>query len=213
MRYLVVILTVFLINCSVTGNPVKNAKTVVENTVNLLNPSYGYTLTAALMEMNSNFSSLLFDKTDAKFKNYVYADYGHHLTYDKFKYFVMPEKINRLGEISYADNLKTIIERVIIVNKFGEIVDNPEKANFIILTSLTESYEKIFGENKSDIEISILSKDNKPIMWTRVTAVSKSDENFFYFPSKTAKSVKYLTAKGLTYLLENSFSKIFLVEG
>lgn len=210
MRYMLLLLTFFMLNCSITGKPVDNAKTIAKNSINVLNPSYGYILTAALVEMNSNFSSLIFDKTDAKYKNYVYADYGNHLIYDNFKYYVMPEKITRLGEISYDENIKRIIERVIIVNKLGVIVDKPEKADFIVLTKLSESYEKLYGENSSDIEISILAKDNRPIMWTKVTAVSSSDENFFYFPSKTAKPVKYLTIKGLGYLLENSFSKIFM---
>jgi len=212
MRYLVVICTVFLLNCSVTGNPVKNVKTVAGNTLNVLNPSYGYVLMAALVEINSNFSSLIFDKTEVKFKNYVYANYDDILKYVGFKYYVMPEKISKLGEITYSEDVKTILERIIIVNDFGMVVNNPKDADYIILTSLNESYEKFFGENSSNIEITVLSKDNKPIMWTKVTAVSKSDENFFYFPSKQAKSVKYVTAKGLAYLLEKSFSKLF-VEG
>ncbi|MCX8084652.1 MAG: hypothetical protein N3C60_07030 [Calditerrivibrio sp.] len=211
MRYIIILMTVFLWNCSIVGNPVKNATTITENTVNVLtNTSQGFLLMTALVELNSNFSSLIFDKTDVKYKNYVYADYGNHLTYDKFRYYVMPEKMTKLGEVTYSENIKTILERVIIANRLGEIVQKPEKADFIILVSLVESYEKLFGENSSDIEMTILSKDNRPIMWTKVTAVSKSDENFFYYPSKSAKSVKYLTVKGLNYLLEKSFTKIFL---
>jgi len=41
--------------------------------------SRGYLIVAALIEMNSNFSSLLYDKTKASFEDYVYADYGNKI--------------------------------------------------------------------------------------------------------------------------------------
>jgi len=79
---------------------------------------------------------------------------------------------------------------VIILNKLGDVVSTPEDANFIVITYLNESFERRYGVNSSNIEISILDVDNKPVMYTKVTSLSKSDENFFYFPTKTAKSVK-----------------------
>lgn len=212
MRYIAAILVIFLLNCSVIpSNPYKK----LDDTASALlepirKPSQGFIITAALIDINSNFSSLIYDKTDASYKDYVYSDYSNHLRYDKFKYYILPEKVTKSGEISYNETLKTIIERVIIVNKLGEIVDDPKKADFIVITSVFESFEKKFGENSVDMEISMLDKSNKPIMFTRVKTVSRSDDNFFYFPSKSAKSVKYLTVKGLEYLINKSFSKLFL---
>lgn len=212
MRYIAVILSVFLLNCSVIpGNPYKKIdKTASSLLEPITKPSQGFIVTAALIEMNSNFSSLIYDKTDASYKDYVYSDYGNKIRYDKFKYYILPEKITRSGEISYNETVKTIIERVIMLNNVGNIVDDPKKADFIVITSIVESFEKKFGENNVDIEISMLDKSNKPIMFTRVKAVSRSDENFFYFPGKSAKSVKYLTVKGMDYLMNKSFSKFFL---
>lgn len=212
MRYIALILAIFLLNCSaIPSNPYKKLDSAASSLLEpITKPSQGFIITAALIELNSNFSSLIYDKTDASYKDYVYSDYGNHLLYDKFKYYILPEKITKSGEISYNETVKTIIERVIIVNKVGEVVHDPKKADFIIFTSVSESFEKKFGENSVDMEISILDKSNKPIMFTKVKAISRSDENFFYFPAKSAKSVKYLTVKGLEYLMNKSFSKLFL---
>lgn len=212
MRYISLLL-VFVLCCGCTlfnGNPPKRLKNNVDNALeDFTKPSRGYLIVAALIEMNSNFSSLLYDKTKASFENYVYADYGNKIPKRKFKYYVQPERVTRPGEVTYNDVIKTIIERVIILNKLGDVVSTPEDANFIVITYLNESFERRYGENSSNIEISILDIDNRPVMYTKVTSMSKSDENFFYFPTKTAKSVKYLTVKGLGYLLDKSFSKLF----
>lgn len=215
MRCLLLVLILAIVGCSAfPEKPISSIDKGVGNTVSLLTqPSKGFLIVAPLIEMNSNFSSLLYDKTDADFRNYKLATYGYklrNLSDKSFKYYVLPEKILKQNEVLYNDTVKIMLERIIIANKLGEIVNDYKKADFIIMTSFVESYEKVFGENSVDIEISVVDKDNRPIMFTRVTSVSKSDANFFYFPTKAAKPVKYLTVKGLEYLMNKSFGKVFL---
>jgi len=82
MRYISLLLVLILCcGCTIfNDNPPKRLKKNVDNALeDFTKPSRGYLIVAALIEMNSNFSSLLYDKTKASFEDYVYADYGNKI--------------------------------------------------------------------------------------------------------------------------------------
>ncbi len=170
----------------------------------------GFIYMAALIEMNSNFSSLLYDKTKA------FKDGEYMAKYDNISptsnIFVLPVKIETPNDFHYDDSMQLVLKNYIKVNKFGNITENENAANFHLVTKVKESFQNNYGKNTSYIEITLVDSNNRPYFFTNVKMASESDENFFYFPRKEAKPVTYLTIKGFEYILKETLYKAFKEE-
>lgn len=180
-------------------------KNTFNNTQNLiLKPNSGFLLMAALIEMNTNFSSLIFDKTKAKFEDYR-VSVSDKIVADS-KIFVIPPK-DISGE--YDFEIKSLMENIISLNKLGTLAKSAEDADYIMILNFEESVTKIFGKNFIREEITVFNNHNAVISNATVTVFSNSDENFFYFQTRPARPVSYLKIKGLQYLIEKSFPEMF----
>lgn len=203
MRKLFHLIIVFILIISIYG--CSALKTNVSDAGNLIfSADTGVIFMAALIEMNANFSSLIYDKTEAKYKDYSFVT--NKMIELKKRFFVIPPK-NYLGE--YDSEMKALMENIIVLNKLGEIVKDAELADYVMVLNFHESVSKYFGENFVREEITIFDKNSNIVSNMRVTVLSKSDSNFFYFPSKGARPIPYLKIKGLEYLISKTFPKVF----
>lgn len=171
----------------------------------VLKPSAGIWYVAILTEMNSNFSSLIYDKTRAKFSDYKFTKSAFIKTGKNF--FIIPP-IDRMGD--YDISYKNLMENIISLNKLGTISNSAEDADYILVLKIDDNVSKYFGKNFTYVEISIFDANKNLVTFSSVNVYSKSDENFFYFPSKPAKPVSYLKVKGLEYVIKKSFPKVFV---
>ena len=165
---------------------------------------------SSLTEVNSNFSSLLFDKTKAKKESFFESKYDN-LTSNPIIY-VLPVKIETPNGFHYDNSMQLVLKNYIKENKFGEITESHKTANYHLVAKVKETLNSSFNKNSSYIEITLLDINNKPYFFTKVKMISKSDRNFFYFPRKESKPVSYLTIKGFKYILEKSLYKAFKEE-
>ncbi len=172
--------------------------------------STGFVYMATLIEMNSDFSSLLYDKTKAR-KEHFYASIYDNIS-NNANIFILPVKIENVNGFHYDNSMQTVLKNYIRINKFARITENPETANFHLITKVKESFENVFGQNYSYVEITITDSNNKPYFFTNIKMTSKSDNNFFYFPRKEAKPVSYLTIKSFEYILKKSLYRAFKEE-
>ncbi|MCB4203369.1 hypothetical protein LF845_00170 [Deferribacterales bacterium Es71-Z0220] len=195
---IVCMLIISIYGCSALKTNVNDATDLV------FSADTGVLLMAALIEMNTNFSSLIYDKTKAKFKDYSFV--ANKKIELKKRFFVIPPK-NYLGE--YDFETKRLVENVIVLNKLGEVTQEAELADYVIILNFDESITKVFGENFIREEITVFDKNDAIVSHMAVTVLSKSDSNFFYFPGKAARPVSYLKIKGLEYLIDKTFPKVF----
>lgn len=195
------VLFAFLSGCS-------GIQTTWEDTRDLMDASTGFIYFAALVETNSNFSSLLYDKTKADYKHYI-AKYYEKLPLGK-SYFIMPAKVASVDKTIYSPEYKRAMENFIKLNKLGSITDSPDKADIIVTINIENSFNRNYGENFSNVSITFFKPDDIAVFYTKVTCVSTSDKNFFYYPSKNARPVGYLAIKGFEKLLNKSFEDLFI---
>lgn len=174
------------------------------NTQNLLfKESSGFFYLAILVETNSNFSSLLYDKTAPDFDVTV-TKLEKKIPANK-KIYIVPPSLK--GE--YDEAIKTYLEKVITYNNIGTTVKNESEAEYIIIVKIEESVTRLIGTNSAEIIFDIVDNNYTPKAFASLKATSKSDSNFFYFQGKNARPVSYLKAKGLGHLIEKAFPKIF----
>jgi len=165
----------------------------------LLKPSFGYTYMLIAIELNSNISSLVIDKTKEKIVGYQ-SDVTQKLTPGNFL-FVIPPKISN-GETSvYDDEMGRMLRNFLAVGQYGIPVSNPADAEYIVVTNIRESLSKTYGLNYSEISFSIMNKLDIPVYLATVRVESSSDRNFWYHATKKARPVKQLTMKGMTHIL------------
>lgn len=190
---------------------VLNACTSLESAIDSVEPfstSTGYIYFASLVEINSNFSSLLYDKTKAEYDDYK-AKYFAKIPLGG-KYYVIPAKIESNREYTYSAEFTRAMKNFIRFNSIGKIVKSPDKADYIVSINIKNSITKNFGTNYSKVKIIYFTKDDTPIFYTRVKSVSEYDSNFFNHPSKKAKPVDYLAVKGFERLLNKSFEDLYI---
>lgn len=192
--------------CSLASTS-ENLSKSVNSVTDYLNGSTGIIYVATLIEIKSNFSSLLYDKTKAKKENFyefVYAKIGKDAVLH-----VLPVKVITPYETYYDTSSKTILTNYIVINKFGKVTENNQENDFFVMATVKESLQTSFGQNMSHVEITIVDRDNIPYFFTQIEMVSKSDKNFWYYPQKEAKPVSYLTLNGFNYILQSSLNKAF----
>jgi len=166
---------------------------------NLVNPSVGYSMFLIVLEINTNISSLLIDKTKEKIVAHD-SIVAKKLAPGSF-FYVIPPKIDN-GETFYFDEeLGRAIRNFLAIGKYGIPVSNVADAEYIVLTNVRESLSKRYGVNYSEVAFSIVDKLDIPVYLASIRVESRSDRNFWYYPTKEAKPVKQLTLKGLSKIM------------
>lgn len=185
----------------------KNLEKFVSDTVGLagdsleilLKPTAGYTYLLISLELNSNISSLIIDKTKEKIVGYQ-SQVATKLTPGSF-FYVIPPKISNGETYVYDEEMGRMIRNYMTLGKYGIPVSNPDDAEYIVVTNIRESLSKTYGLNYSEISFSIVDKLDIPVYVSSIRVESKSDRNFWYYATKRARPVKELTIKGMTHIM------------
>ncbi len=178
-----------------------DSTTVVNNTVgDIIDLNTGYFLVLASIEINSNISSLLIDKTKEKIASYNSAA-AKTLEPGRFIYIVPPRITDSGGKYHFDTELKRQLANFLAMGKYAIPVDDINQAEYIAVMNVKESFEKRHGTNSSNVSFSIMNKLDMPIFISSVRVESSSDRNFWYYSEKDALPVRALTMKGISYIL------------
>ena len=158
-------------------------------------------------ELETNLSSLVIDKTKATVTDFNVNPF--EILPEKSLIYVMPAVITRSYEKSYDNYYSSLISRYLLMNNFAQVTNDLEKADFVLMASIDESPERRTGTNYSVISLSIMEKDERAVFYSNVVVNSKSDKNFYYYPSKAAKPVKELTLLGFEELFQAGLPQAF----
>ncbi|ADD69241.1 hypothetical protein Dacet_2481 [Denitrovibrio acetiphilus DSM 12809] len=172
----------------------------------ILKPSYGYTYMLIAIELNSNASSLIIDKTKEKVISFD-SQVVSKLTPGSF-FYVIPPKVSDGETFEYNEEFGRMIRNYLTMAKYGVPVSDPEDAEYIVVSTIRESLDKSYGTNYSQITFSIVDKFDYPVYLASIRVESKSDRNFWYFPTKKAKPVRKLTMKGMTKIMAEGLPNV-----
>jgi hypothetical protein len=163
---------------------------------------------ALIVEANTNFSSLIFDKTEAKFDSFVVHAF-RQLPNDS-SFFVIPCAFtDQYGRKSYDKTYGRLVESYLRLNGYGKVTNVLAEADYIITISVQESARSFLGSNRSNISVTISETDETPVFFTRTSIESSSDSNFYYRHSKQARPVPYLTLKGFERIFKEAMPQAF----
>jgi hypothetical protein len=161
-----------------------------------------------LVEMNTNFSSLIYDKTEARFE--TFAVRAFQMLPDNSKYYIMPViYMDAHNNKRYDYTFSRIIGSYLKFNGYGVAVSSLEDADYVIVVDVVESPELNFGKNTSSIGLTIMDIDETPVFFVSTIVSSRSDRNFYYRPSRWARPVKYLTLKGFERIFVEALPQAF----
>ncbi|KAA0258770.1 hypothetical protein FHQ18_02150 [Deferribacter autotrophicus] len=201
-KILPLIFVIAFFGCSYESTTVRDFSDAVRK------PSIGYIYIAALIEANTNFSSLLYDKTKVKF------DYNKPIVIKKIspenRVFIAPVKREHGGELTYDETIRNALKNYIVINKFAQIAVDEKSADYILVANIVDSPQMVIGKNFSKLEITIFDREGNVAYFSKISGYSKSDENFWYFPSKRAKPVSYISLKTLEYTFKKQLKKAFV---
>jgi hypothetical protein len=162
---------------------------------------------ALIVEAQTNFSSLLYDKTEADFESFtVHAI--QVLPQDCF-YYIMPTIYKGRDGKRYDESYSDIMASYLRLNGYGRPTATIDEADYIIMIEVAESAENYFGSNTSVISVTIMEQNESPVFYARAAVKSESDRNFHYYPTKGAKPVKYLTLKGFEKIFHEGLPQAF----
>lgn len=183
------------------GNVAEEATGIASDAVTqIFTANTGYFFILASIEVNTNISSLVIDKTKEKV-----ADYDVHTvkTLEPGRFiFVVPPKVTKSdGTFYYDENMHRMIRNYLAIGKYGVPVDDIKQAEYIAVININESFEKRHGTNSSTVAFSIMDKLDLPVFASTVRIESSSDRNFWYYSEKDARPVKGLTMKGLSHIM------------
>ena len=128
---------------------------------------------------------------------------------EKSLVYVMPAIITKSYQKTYDTYYSSLISRYLQMNNFAVITNDISKADFILMTTIAESPERRTGTNSSVISISIMEQDERAVFHSNVVVNSKSDKNFYYYPSKAARPVQELTLLGFEELFKSGLPQAF----
>jgi len=165
----------------------------------VISPTTGYAYILIALEINSNISSLVIDKTKEKIVAYD-SQVVKKLVPGSF-FYVIPPKVSNGETFVFNEEMGSMIRNYLTMMKYGIPVSNPQDAEYIVVTNIRESLSKTYGLNYSEVSLSIMDKFDIPVYMASVRVESKSDRNFWYYATKKAKPVKQLTMKGLTRIM------------
>jgi hypothetical protein len=170
--------------------------------------SSGFWQVALLVEADTNFSSLLYDKTEATFNAFKFHTF-QQMPVDSV-YFILPTAyIDPYGEKRFDMSYSRLLAAYLRLNGFGKVTDILEQADYIIMVDVTESNRSFMGTNTSSISLTVSDCDEFPVFFVKADVQSSSDANFYYRPSKYAKGVKYLTLKGFERIFKEALPQAF----
>jgi hypothetical protein len=170
--------------------------------------STGFWQVALLVEADTNFSSLIYDKTEAKFNSFDFHTF-HQLPVDSV-YFILPAAYtDHYGKKQYDKTYSRLLASYLRMNGYGRVTEVLEDADYIIIADVRESDTSFFGTNTSHISLTISDPDESPVFYAQAGIQSSSDANFYYRPSKYAKGVKYLTLKGFERIFKEALPQAF----
>ncbi|WP_022851126.1 hypothetical protein [Limisalsivibrio acetivorans] len=173
----------------------------------LVTPGSGLLYALATIEINSNFSSLLYDKTKEQTEKF----YARSLeTIDEGKtYFVIPARMSSPSGTEFNEPMGRMVKNYFAVTGIGRVTNYIQNADYIVTTEVRESAERSYAENSSMVVLSIMDRSDTPVFISMIKLKSESDENFWYFPRKDAKPVRYLTMKGLGNIFAEALPKAY----
>ena len=158
-------------------------------------------------ELETNLSSLVIDKTRATVADFNVNPF--EVLPEKSLVYVMPAIITKSYQKTYDTYYSSLISRYLQMNNFAVITNDISKADFILMTTIAESPERRTGTNSSVISISIMEQDERAVFHSNVVVNSKSDKNFYYYPSKAARPVQELTLLGFEELFKSGLPQAF----
>ena len=200
MKKIIPLLLFVLTGCSLPGGMVD-----IANPLNFFETGVYPLLIVA--ELETNLSSVVIDKTKAKVENFSAAPY--EILPEGSAIFVMPVKMEQAYKESWDTYYSRMIINYIKMNNLAKITDNIEAADYVLMARISESGEVWHGKNYSNINITIMEKNETPVFYTTVNVISKSDKNFYYYPSKSARPVKELTLLGLETIFKDGLPQAF----
>lgn len=196
-----ILLTVLMISgCSIP----KDIVTVV-NPLNFFKTGVYPLLIIA--ELETNLSSVFIDKTKAKVKNFNTNPY--EILPENSVIYVMPVKMQRASTEIWDDYYSTMIKNYIRMNNFAKITDNIDTADYILFAKISESPEVWNGKNYSNINVTIMERNETPVFFSNINVESKSDKNFYHRLSKSARPVKELTLLGFEEIFREGLPQAF----
>lgn len=158
-------------------------------------------------ELETNLSSLVIDKTRATVADFNVNPF--EVLPEKSLVYVMPAIITKSYQKTYDTYYSSLISRYLQMNNFAVITNDISKADFILMTTIAEPPERRTGTNSSVISISIMEQDERAVFHSNVVVNSKSDKNFYYYPSKAARPVQELTLLGFEELFKSGLPQAF----
>lgn len=189
--------------------------TTIGGAVDIINPlkffQTGVYPLVIVSELETNLSSIFIDKTKAKVENFKAVPY--EILPENSAIFVMPAVITKNRDKTYDEYYSRMVANYLKMNRFATIVTDPEKADYILRIDIDESYERRIGENFSKIRMSIMEKNETTVFYSSIDIISKSDRNFYYYPSKSARPVQELTLYGFEEIFQSSLPQAFGSDG
>ena len=161
-------------------------------------------------ELETNLSSLVIDKTKVKVVNFKTNPF--EVLPERSLLYVMPAIINKNHTKEYDEYYGNMLKNYILMNNFAIVTNDISKADFVLMATITESPERTLGTNFSNVQVSILDVNEKPVFLSSIQLKSSSDRNFYYHPSKSARPVKELTLVGLENIFKSGLPQAFGLE-
>ncbi len=200
MKKIIPFLFFIVTGCSLPGGIVD-----VVNPVNFFDTGFYPLLIVA--ELETNLSSVVIDKTKARVEDFSAAPY--EILPEGSVIYVMPVKMKQASQESWDSYYSRMITNYIKMNNFAKTTDDIETADYVLTAYISESPEVWHGKNYSAINMTIMEKNENPVFYTKVNVISKSDKNFYYHPSKSARPVKELTLVGLETIFRDGLPQAF----
>ena len=189
-----------LTGCSVPGGIVDAV-----NPMNFFETGFYPLLIVA--ELETNLSSVVIDKTKAKVEEFSVNPY--EVLPENSVIYVMPVKMTLHSTQSWDNYYCRMITNYIKMNNFAKITEDIETADYVLFAEVAESPEVWNGTNYSIINLSIMEKNETPVFFTKAKVISKSDRNFYYHPSKSARPVKELTLVAFEEIFRDGLPQSF----
>lgn len=161
-------------------------------------------------ELETNLSSLVIDKTKVKVVKFNTNPF--EVLPERSLIYVMPAIIHKNNTKEYDEYYGNMFKNYILMNNFAIVTDDVNKADFVLVANITESPERTMGSNFSNVSVSIMDINEKPVFISSIQTKSSSDRNFYYHPSKSARPVKELTLVGLENIFKSGLPQAFGLE-
>lgn len=203
-----IISSLLLTTLLISGCSLPSGVATVANPLNFF--STGFYPLVIITELETNLSSVFIDKTKAKIKHFSVNPY--EILPENSVIFIMPVKMKQASQETWDNYYSTMIKNYILMNNYAKITNDVETADYVLFAKISESPEVWNGKNFSNIDITIMERNEMPVFFSNVKVESKSDKNFYYRLSKSARPVKELTLLGLEEIFRDGLPQAFGAE-